>query len=200
MLPLAPLLAALSATPPPDSAVRAEPPPPEPVLETAVLAGMGLAGGHLVGGMDFSILLTQDIGMLELGLEADLILLTSRLFGAGLVAGVRVGDDVSFRVLGAGGVHVFNGIYADRLTGDPGMSDTLPYVGCRWLFGYRVRVSNPRRRPTIGVLAALDYDLFREQATYQGGPPQYATVTRERGQLTYRALFLAGWERDLTPY
>jgi hypothetical protein len=177
-----------------------EAPPPKRILETTLSVGGGLAGGSTVGGMVMSGLLTHDVGMLEFGLNGDFILLRSLLSGTGVVAGIRVGDDVSFRVLAAGGLHYYSQVYDEDLAG---MSGTLPYIGARWLFGYRFKVSSTARRPWLGVLGLLDYDLMREQKSVTYSPDggfSEQTVTRELGQLTYAVQVMVGWELDLTPY
>jgi len=203
MLHLAPLLTALSTTPLPQGVTEPEPAPPERVLETMLSTGGGIAGGSAVGGMAFSMMLTHDIGMLELGIEADMILLKSLVYGAGVLGGIRVGDDVSFRVLATGGVHYYDDLYRDYSSNDPGVSGSVPYIGARWLFGYRFKVSSTKRRPWLGVIGLLDHDLFRERKTVVYSPDGGFTENRashELGQLTYAVLVMAGWEIDLTPY
>ena len=73
----------------------------------------------------------------------------------------------------------------------------------RYASAPNVRGVSTKRRPWLGVMGLLDYDLFREteSVTYSpnGGFSQ-TTVRHELGQLTYGILVMVGWEVDLTPY
>jgi hypothetical protein len=208
LLQLTPFLATLATAgapaggAPPAVAVEQQAPPPPRILESNLSAGGGLAGGSSVTGMAFNLMVTHDIGMLELGVEGDMVLLRSFMYGVGALGGIRVGDDVSFRVLATGGVHYYEGLYRDHTAGDPGVSGSVPYIGARWLFGYRFKVSSTKRRPWLGVMGLLDHDLFRETQSVTYSPDGFSeTTTRhELGQLTYAVLVMAGWEVDLTPY
>jgi hypothetical protein len=209
MLHLAPLVAALSTTPAADAV---NPPneqaaPAERVQETSVIGGLGVAGGKTHGGMGVSALASHRISVIQLGIELNTSFLFSAMAGVGAVGGLHVGDNFSASVLGTVGMHHYSGIGRGLLSDDPGVTGSTPYVGGRLLVGYAFRVSNPARRPFIGLLAGMDHDLdqrelsvrYQNENWFSGGTSEQ-TSTHHLGQTTYTGLFVGGIELDLAPY
>jgi hypothetical protein len=217
MLHLAPLAFALSATSaaPAAAAVmtdaaaaaHAQAARTPRVPETRVLGGVGVAGGKTHGGLGFSALATHRISAIQLGIELNTSFLFSAMAGVGAVGGLHFGDNLSASVLGTVGAHHYSGVGRGLLSDDPGVRGSTPYLGGRLVIGYAFRVSNPTRRPFIGVLAGVDHDLDQRNLSVRysdkgwfSGETSEQTSTHHLGQTSYTALFVGGIELDLAPY
>jgi hypothetical protein len=206
MLPLVPLLAALSTATPTGPALAG--PAPDPVPESSFMAGLGGAGGESAGGVGLLMLATHRLSWLELGVDCYGAALFSAMFGVGAVAGLRLGDAFSVRALGSVGMHSYSAVGRGLLSGDPGVSGSVPYAGGRLVLGYSFagRERSPHRA-FIGVLGVLDEDLQRRtrSVTYQAeawifGGSGEVTTTHTIGQTTLAGFVVAGVEVDLTSY
>jgi hypothetical protein len=206
MLPLVPLLTALSTATPTDSVSVS--PALDHVAETSFVAGLGAAGGDSVGGVGFMMLATHRVKWVELGVDCYGAALLSGMFGLGAVAGLHLGEAFSLRVLGSVGMHSYSAVGRGLLSDDPGISGSTPYAGGRLVLGYSFagRKGSPHRA-FIGVVGVLDEDLNRETraVTYQSenwifGGTSEVTSRHTIGQTTLAGFIVGGVDLDLTNY
>jgi hypothetical protein len=208
-----PLLAALVDSPQPVSV--ADTPPPRRteiasanVPETSFIAGLGVTGGENAGGVAVSAQVTHRYHFLEVGGECHAAALFSSMLGVGGVAGFHFGNAFSVRLLGAAGVHLYDGVGRGLLTDDPGISGSLPYAGGRLVLGYSFPQRRSGHRAFIGLAGMYDRDLarrtsavtYREEDAFFGGDSYEATSTHTLGQTSVSGFLLAGVSLDLTGY
>src|SRR5262245_9926104 len=84
--------------------------------DSAVLGGVGVAGGDEVGGLALSLLAVHQFGPLEIGADLYGATLYSAVLSMGGLAGLKLGSVTSLHALAAGGVHSYHGVGRGMLT------------------------------------------------------------------------------------
>ncbi len=170
------------------------------------MGGMGIAEGENAGGLALSLSMLHHIHFVELGAEVYGAAATAGRMGSlGGLLGVHLGGDFSLRALAAGGVHGYEAVGSGRLSDDPGVDGSSPYVGGRLMLGYSL---GGRSSLFFGVAGMLDEDLDRQtkSVTYQsedwlfGGPRTTQHGEHVIGQTTWGVLFVFGREFDIARY
>ena len=136
-------------------------PPAESHVDLTGHIGATAGGGY--GGALLGVSALARSGLLGGGATFEASGAFASRFGAAAIGGLSYRHDngLGFDLLGAFGVHHYEGVGRGILSDDPGVRGTTPFVGGRSRLSYQV--GSGARRFQFGGSATLDSDLIRRQ-------------------------------------